>query len=590
MPPFSVLSNADFFDTTISADDLSDAIAGSPVEGLFFDRVLLDPPNGDALIFGEGKFLTYRPDPSFQGSDVVQVSLSTSGVQGSEQFITTLDVLVEAADDQPVAFADGPFDAQPGIATTFDAAALLANDAGGGEVPLVIERVQTERPFDFQELFVTLSGDVQFALSDNFIGTTRFNYKLETSDKPAATADVILRTPATAAPLTPGNNAPAAVNDGPIVVKPGVPTTLDTADLLRNDADADGHGLTLIFVKPGTTADFAELALDPTGGVRLELAEDFRGETASFSYTAIDPFGAPTIAEATLMTSAPDMPGEPVSGPPVAADDGPILVVPGAAKTLAAAALLANDVAADGDALEIVDVATADPFAFASLLLNGEGDVELELAEAFSGETTLSYTIADTNGSEASAEVVVSTAPSESADELVLAYNIGSDQSHTAGDGRVFAADDLGVGQRDSNPIAIAETDDEPLYQSGAYGPQGLSYDFVIDNGIYVVTLHFAEIWEPAFTPGTRVFDVEIEGALVADALDVAATAGPGTAYQTQYATTVTDGQLEIELINLIENPILSGIEIERKPDEPVDTEAGGLDPGLMARDIEIFL
>jgi len=678
------------FDLTIDANALRGITDDLASGELYFDAAS-DPEGGEALIFGDGKFLTYQPDPDFEGSDFIQVSFSEFGAQGTQQFSTTLEILVEAVDDRFMAVTDGPFDVESGVATTLDAAALLANDTGGNGGELAIESVQTARPFDFEELFVTPSGDVRFALSETFVGTTRFNYKLAESDGAAATAEVILRTSTTVAPTPPGNDAPVAVNEDPVFLEPGVALTLDAADLFRNDADVDGDKLTLIFVNSDAPADFAELALDPTGGIRLQLADDFNGDTASFSYTAINSFGAPTFGEVTLITSAPGMPPEPLNEAPVAADDGPIFVVSGAEKTLFAAALLANDVDGDGDALTIVDVtavdpfdidslvlepsgdvrvdllddfsgatalsytvadpsgaeasatvtletlsagpannvpiagndgpiavrvgtattmdaalllandadvdgdavqildvATAEPFVFTNLSLNEEGNVELELLEGFSGETTFTYTIADPTGAEASAEVVVETKPSEPALEPMLAYNIGSDTPYTAGDGTVFAADDLGVGERDSSASSIAETDDDPLYQSGAYGPSGLAYDFVLENGAYQVTLHFAEIWPSAFIAGTRVFDVEVEGVLVEEALDVAATAGPRTAYQTQYVANVEDEQLDVDLIDVIENPILSGIEIERISEMLEDSDAGALNQGMFAPDTDI--
>ena len=157
----------------------------------------------------------------------------------------------------------------------------------------------------------------------------------------------------------------------------------------------------------------------------------------------------------------------------------------------------------------------------------------------------------------------------EVVEEPVLAINIGSSRAHVAADGTVFAADTTGVGRTMRTGAAIAGTDDDALYRTEAWGPRGLDYAFALGDGTYAVTLHFAEIWKPAFADGARVFDVALEGALVLDDLDVHAAVGARTALTTVHVVAVADGVLDLALHADVQNPKLGAIEIARLGDAP---------------------
>lgn len=159
--------------------------------------------------------------------------------------------------------------------------------------------------------------------------------------------------------------------------------------------------------------------------------------------------------------------------------------------------------------------------------------------------------------------------------ERIVGINIGSDSDYTDADGDFFAADDTGVGRRHSTEQDIQETEDDLLYQTEAYGRRDLNYDFEVGDGTYVVRLHFAEIWKPAFNENVRLFDVSIENQIVADNLDLAAEAGALTALVKDFTVEVHDGKLDIDLHGDRQNPKLSALEIFRvdgptAPPEPV--------------------
>lgn len=124
---------------------------------------------------------------------------------------------------------------------------------------------------------------------------------------------------------------------------------------------------------------------------------------------------------------------------------------------------------------------------------------------------------------------------------------------------------------------AIEGTENDFLYQSYRYdaltSPE-LSYAFDLPDGDYQVNLHFAETWGGAFAVGERVFGVQIEGQTVESALDVFAAVGANKALVKSYTASVTDGQLHIDFLHKVQNPIISAIEILKL--EAIRVNAGG--------------
>ncbi len=116
---------------------------------------------------------------------------------------------------------------------------------------------------------------------------------------------------------------------------------------------------------------------------------------------------------------------------------------------------------------------------------------------------------------------------------------------------------------------------------STAPNPDNMQWDFPVENGNYTVNLLFAEIWTGAQTPGTRVFDVLVEGELVLDDLDQTVAYGWNTAGVESIPVTVTDGNLDIDFLLGTQNPNIKAIEIISGAtlpgnDPPVVTNPGG--------------
>ena len=92
--------------------------------------------------------------------------------------------------------------------------------------------------------------------------------------------------------------------------------------------------------------------------------------------------------------------------------------------------------------------------------------------------------------------------------------------------------------------------------------PDNMQWDFPVENGDYVVNLLFAEVWTGAQTVGTRVFDVSIEGQLVLQDFDQTAAYGWNTTGVESFAVSVTDGSLDIDFLEMTQNPNIKAIEI----------------------------
>jgi hypothetical protein len=105
----------------------------------------------------------------------------------------------------------------------------------------------------------------------------------------------------------------------------------------------------------------------------------------------------------------------------------------------------------------------------------------------------------------------------------------------------------------------IAGTTDPTLYQTERYG--NMTYSFGMPNGMYAVTLKFAELYWSS--PGQRVFNVSINGQQVLTNFDILASAsGKNTAIDRSFTTTVTGGTMSIVFTTVADNAKIDAIEI----------------------------
>jgi hypothetical protein len=88
-------------------------------------------------------------------------------------------------------------------------------------------------------------------------------------------------------------------------------------------------------------------------------------------------------------------------------------------------------------------------------------------------------------------------------------------------------------------------------------------YSLAVPPALYSVRLYFASAYAGSARPGQRVFDVLLNGATVAAALDLNREPGFLTAYRlTTRNVNCSGGVLQVGFRSVAENPFVSGIEV----------------------------
>lgn len=158
---------------------------------------------------------------------------------------------------------------------------------------------------------------------------------------------------------------------------------------------------------------------------------------------------------------------------------------------------------------------------------------------------------------------------------------------------RTYWSPDFGVVASEGlvqSVVDVLGTVEDPLYQVSRWG-QLVQYALPLPNGVY--DFRFRS-WEPLLAnPGTRVFDVTLEGQLAFDDLDVLALAGLRTAYVSpEYRVTVADGVLDIVFQASVARAIVSALEVRSVPlvDSPTSSlQFGTIDQGSFGQlDVEL--
>ncbi|MEL7432373.1 MAG: malectin domain-containing carbohydrate-binding protein [Chloroflexota bacterium] len=99
-----------------------------------------------------------------------------------------------------------------------------------------------------------------------------------------------------------------------------------------------------------------------------------------------------------------------------------------------------------------------------------------------------------------------------------------------------------------------------------------MEWSFDVTPGTYVVNLFMGNGFGGTSEPGERVFDISIEGVLVENDMDLAATFGHQVGGMVSYTVNVSDTSLNILFEHVVENPTVNAIEIlAYSGDDPVE-------------------
>jgi len=280
-----------------------------------------------------GATLTYRPDPSYAGTDTLAYTLS-DGREGSVQGMLGLEV--QSLLDPPVAVTDRLSVAEDGVLLV-DPALLLVNDYDVDGDPFRFAGVR-----DAVNGIVSFDGaTIRFTPTPNYEGPASFLYVVadEVQGPSLGRADVTVIST---------NHRPTATTDVFATVE-DVPFEFTIADLLRNDVDSDGDAISFVSIQ--SSIDDARVIELPNGRYQFVPNENIGGPR-SFSYAISD---GRLTGHGTVTF---DISG--VNDAPIANPDGPFFGDQDTPLVIRFADMLFNDRDVESDAFRIVEVFDGD--------------------------------------------------------------------------------------------------------------------------------------------------------------------------------------------------------------------------------------
>jgi len=218
--------------------------------------------------------------------------------------------------------------------------------------------------------------------------------------------------------------------------------------------------------------------------------------------------------------------------------------------------VLANDSDPEGDSLAIAG------FTDRSGSLNGTIEIVdnqflyTPPGPDFSGIDVFDYSVTD--GVNTVEDIVVFVYLNEL---LAPVFTANSGGPAVTGDQEVvFDADaNFTAGRTYQTSAPISGTTEDLIFQSERWA-KSFGYDIPVQNGEYTLVLKFAEIYFEE--PGKRIFDVDVEGVTVIEALDIAAEAGPDAAMEFVMNFYVGDENLDLDFTGVVQNAKVSAIRL----------------------------
>ena len=157
-------------------------------------------------------------------------------------------------------------------------------------------------------------------------------------------------------------------------------------------------------------------------------------------------------------------------------------------------------------------------------------------------------------------------------DNPVLRLNCGGDEigygDTVFTEDNYFGGDTMDFENTMVTDVMETEMDGIYLQQRTTIDDLGsFAYTIPITNGTYILKLHFAELHYGAPSGGmggtnARVFDIEVEGAVILEAFDMFMEAGALTAIVKEFEITIDDQELNIRASASTDRPALSAIEV----------------------------
>jgi N-acetylneuraminic acid mutarotase len=154
---------------------------------------------------------------------------------------------------------------------------------------------------------------------------------------------------------------------------------------------------------------------------------------------------------------------------------------------------------------------------------------------------------------------VESDPPDSTPTPATLRIEAGGTSNFTDAAGNLWSSDRGFVGGTLSAPAyVVAGTVDDALYYTRRWG--NFDYSLAAPSGTYRLNLHFAE--PVHLVAGKRKFNVTAEGVQILSNFDIVAAGGPKTAVVRGFDVTIADGKLDLTFRGVVENAIVSAIEL----------------------------
>ncbi|HEX4607948.1 MAG TPA: Ig-like domain-containing protein [Urbifossiella sp.] len=453
------------------------------------------PAHGSLSFHADGSF-TYTPAADWNGTDSFTYHATDGSLSSAP---VTVILTVTPVNDPPT------LDPIPDQSVPEDAApvtlGLTGITAGGGETQTLTVTAVSSDPALVPNPTVTYSspgtlGGLTFQPAPNATGITTITVTV--SDGITTTTRTFTVT------VTPVNHPPVANPDATTTAE-GTPVTVG---VLGNDTDADGDPLTVAAVG---TAGHGTVTTDGTT-VTYTPAANWSG-TDSFTYTVSDGNGGFSSATVTVTVT-------PVNRPPVGAADT-YSVAAGAALTVPAAGVLANDSDPDGDPLTAVLVSGP---ANGTVVLHPDGSFTYTPAAGFQGADQFVYRASD--GTSTSADIVVTL--------RVVPGNrppVGVDDSYTAASGTVLRVNTPGVLANDTDPDGDPIT--AVLAAGGSHGTVTMaadgSFTYTPDPGFAGTDAFTYRVSDGVLESNLVTVTVAVQGAALPPPPPPPTATGPGT-------------------------------------------------------------
>ncbi len=370
--------------------------------------ILVDQPaHGSVTLHADGSF-QYTPDTDFHGTDGFTYK-ATAG--GDESNIAQVSIEVSAANDAPEPGADAYSLDEDEVLTIGAAAGVLANDSDSDGDTLTA--TLASQP-NHGTVVLEADGSFQYTPDAEYSGSDSFSYTL--SDGQVQT-DPVWVTLTVAEVLDP----PTAVADEYDAVEDETLTVTADLGLLANDTDPDSQQLTAALSQ---SPAHGTLTLNEDGSFHYTPDADYYGFDA-FAYVASD--GTNNSLAMVVMITIANRPD-----PPTAADDQFTAPNDGSQQTFD---VLAND-SSDPDPAQTLSIVSASAgTAGGSVTISG-GSILYTAPLGYVGTDSFTYTVEDTDGLTATANVTVSVDDASNNSLSGYVY-VDSNDNGTRDDGEV---------------------------------------------------------------------------------------------------------------------------------------------------------